>query len=72
MWAAGQGRVVLTHDVQTMVGYAYDRVRAGRPMPGVVALPEDAPAGPAVEDLLLVVGASFEGELEDRVIFLPL
>ncbi len=34
-WAAHFGRVVLTHDVATMTRYAYDRVREGKPMPGV-------------------------------------
>ena len=25
-WAAAEGRIVLTHDVSTMVGFAYERV----------------------------------------------
>ncbi len=28
-WAAQQGRILLTHDVETMTRYAYDRVQAG-------------------------------------------
>ena len=34
-WAAQAGRVLLTHDVATLTRYAYDRVRDGKPMPGV-------------------------------------
>jgi len=34
-WAADEGRIVLTHDVSTMTKYAYERVEAGQPMPGV-------------------------------------
>lgn len=34
-YAASENRIVLTHDVSTMVGYAYERVQAGDPMPGV-------------------------------------
>ncbi len=34
-WAANEKRVVLTHDAATMAGYAYDRVMAGKLMPGV-------------------------------------
>ena len=34
-WAAQNGRVVLSHDVNTMESYAYDRIIAGLPMPGV-------------------------------------
>ncbi len=34
-WAADAGRIVLTHDLKTMVGFAHDRVAAGEAMPGV-------------------------------------
>jgi hypothetical protein len=34
-WAAQAGRILLTHDAATIIGYAYDRVRLGLPMPGV-------------------------------------
>jgi len=38
-WAAHAGRIVLTHDLKTVPRYAYERVRAGLPMPGVCAVP---------------------------------
>jgi len=31
--AASEGRVLLTHDVSTLVGLAYERVRLGENMP---------------------------------------
>jgi hypothetical protein len=34
-WAAGGERILLTHDRDTMPNFAYERVRAGQPMPGV-------------------------------------
>jgi len=40
-WAAAQGRVLITGDLNTMVGFALDRVRAGQSMPGVLALREN-------------------------------
>lgn len=33
--AAETGRVLLTHDIATMPSFAYDRMSAGQPMPGV-------------------------------------
>ncbi len=33
-WAAEQGRILVTHDVQTVTRFAYERVEAGLPMPG--------------------------------------
>ena len=38
-WAAANGRVLLTHDVNTVPGHAYARIRAGQPLAGVVAVP---------------------------------
>ena len=34
-WAAQEGRILLTHDVQTITRYAYERVETGQAMPGV-------------------------------------
>lgn len=37
-WAALHNRVVLTHDVNTMTKYAYERLAAGHPLPGVIVV----------------------------------
>lgn len=71
-WAAREHRVLLTHDVTTMTHFAYERVRRGEPVAGVVVMDEGIPIGPAIEDILLLVGASHEDELENRVWYLPL
>ena len=36
--AAAENRIVLTHDVSTLVASAYRRVEAAEPMPGVIAV----------------------------------
>ena len=68
-WAAGQGRVLLTHDFDTLIGEAWSRVRAGLPMPGVVAVPQGMGAGRAIDELELFAAASDEGEWEGQVLF---
>jgi hypothetical protein len=70
-WAAEEGRVLLTHDVKTMTGFAYERVRAGLPMPGVVEVRASLSIGRAVENLLLLAECSVDGEWEGRVGFVP-
>lgn len=70
--AATEGRVVLTHDVETLVGYAWDRVRSGRSMPGVIVVSTDRPIGPAIEDLEILILASEPEELDAQIRFLPL
>lgn len=44
-WAAKEGRVLVTHDVTTITNFAYERVRVGLPMPGVIEVDDDLPIG---------------------------
>jgi hypothetical protein len=71
-WAAQEGRVLLTHDVSTITKYAYERVRAGQPMPGVFEVGRNVPIGRAIEDILLLAEYSFDNEWEGQVRYLPL
>lgn len=71
-WAAQEGRIVLTHDTMTLIDFAYERVRAGKPMPGVIEVPDDTPIGAAIEDILLLAEASLIDEWEGVIIYLPL
>jgi hypothetical protein len=71
-WAAQEERVLLTHDVSTITKYAYERVRAGKPMPGVFEIGRTVPIGRAIEDVLLLAECSLDGEWEGQVRYLPL
>lgn len=71
-WAAHSRRVVLSHDVRTLTRHAYDRVRAGKPMPGVFEVGRGVTVAQAIEDLLLLAECSEEGEWEGQVLYLPL
>jgi len=71
-WAATEQRIVVTHDAATLTKYAYDRIRAARPMPGVFEVARDAAIGSVIEDLLLIAECSAEGEWEGQVRYLPL
>lgn len=71
-WTAREGRVLLTHEVQTITRYAYERVLAGQPMPGVFEVGHRIPIGQAIDDLLLLAVGSAEGEWEGQVRYLPL
>lgn len=71
-WAAGEGRVVLTHDVSTMKAHAFARVAQGLAMPGVFAVSQSLPIGQAIEAIVLIAECSLEGEWEGQVRHLPL
>lgn len=56
-----------------MPTYAYDRVSAGLPMPGVVVVRNDEQAiGALAEEIVLVLRCTTSDELRDRVWYLPL
>ena len=71
-WAARARRILLTHDVSTITHYAYERVRAGKTMPGVVEVSRAVLVGQAIEDLMLLAECSLAGEWEGQVLYLPL
>jgi len=71
-WAAAENRVLITNDRNTMVGFAYQRVAAGGPMPGVIATTNEQSIGSAIEDILLIAECVPEEEIKDQVVvFLP-
>jgi hypothetical protein len=71
-WAAGEGRVLLTHDASTMTAASYARISVGKKSPGVIVVPQWLPVGAAIEDLLLILEASVPEDWVDQVRFLPL
>src|SRR5438874_12141104 len=66
-WAAQSGRVLLTHDVSTMTRYAYDRVKEGKPMPGVFEVGRHIPIGVAIDEIILLAECSLDGEWEGQI-----
>jgi hypothetical protein len=71
-WAAREGRVLVTHDSGTVTRYAYDRVRAGRRMTGVIVVSLSATIGEVIEDFLLLIECTSEADWSDQVLYLPL
>jgi hypothetical protein len=71
-WAAQRQRILLTHDVSTMTRHAFERVRDGKPMPGVFEVSRAVPVGRVIEDVLLLVDCSLPGEWDGQVRYLPL
>ncbi len=71
-WAAANNRIVLTHDRATMPDFAYERVTAGRPMPGVFVVNDHLSIRQAIEELLLLEACSEQSEWVGLVVYLPL
>ncbi len=71
-WAAREGRILVTHDLDTMTRYGYARIAQGPPMAGVICVRDTLPIAQVIDDLLAIWGASEASEWENRVDFLPL
>lgn len=71
-WAAGEERVLLTHDRDTVPGFAYGRVRNGEFMPGVFLVSDQMPRGQAIDELILALECYAADDCKDLVRHFPL
>lgn len=70
--AAEQGRVLVSHDFQTMPRHFADFIEAHGLSPGLILVPQYLPIGEAIEELLLIWGASEPEEWHNRLQTIPL
>jgi Domain of unknown function (DUF5615) len=66
-WASEQNRVLLTHDRRTIPRFAYERVTAGLPMPGVFLVDSDMSIGQAIDEIFLAMHCFSAEEIKDTV-----
>ena len=71
-WAAEHGYLVVTHDANTMIRHALERVEEGRETPGLIVIPQSLAIGRAIEDLRLILAASEGEEWSNTIAYLPL
>jgi hypothetical protein len=71
-WAASNGYVVLTHDVNTMTFQAYERMAKGLLMAGIVVIRRSSPVGRMVTELEILIACTRDDEWEDHIWFVPI
>ena len=71
-WAASENRVLLTHDANTLISDAYERVRQELPMPGVIEVSTAIPIRQAVDELELMIGAGKPEDFANQVKYVPI
>lgn len=70
-YAAKQGLLLVSQDVNTMPLHAYARIAAGHPMSGLLLAPQLAPVSSIIESLGLIWSASDADEWRGAVTHLP-
>lgn len=71
-FAASNGFLLLSHDVNTMPAAAYARIEDGHPMPGLLMVRQSAPIARIIDDLILIWSSTDMEEWREQVWFLPL
>jgi predicted nuclease of predicted toxin-antitoxin system len=71
-WAADEGRILISHDLKTMPGFAGERLTAGLPMPGIILLRSTLSIAQALDEIAAIAGASDADEWTDQIAYLPL
>ena len=70
--AARDGRILITHDVNTMPRHYRDFLGTGRQSPGVFLLPQYVDIRIAIESLVLVWHSSDATEWRNRLVWIPI
>jgi hypothetical protein len=69
--AASLGRVLVSHDRETMPGHFYRFLEKGE-SPGLILIPQALAIGPAIEELYVVWACADEEEFRCSILYLPL
>jgi hypothetical protein len=69
--ACSQGRVLISHDKQTMVRQFFERLASEGESMGLCMFPQRCPVGAMIDELLMVWAASTAEEWRSRLEFLP-
>ncbi|MDQ2809426.1 MAG: DUF5615 family PIN-like protein [Chloroflexota bacterium] len=71
-WAATEGRIVLTHDLDTLAGYAYERMDMDLLVAGVLEVRTHRSFGRIIEDILILAECTSPEEWKNQVKYVPL
>lgn len=70
--AARQGRIMLTHDVRTMIGDAMNRLSLNLPMPGILVANKGLTRARSIEAILFVLELGEPGDFDRLIQYLPI
>jgi hypothetical protein len=71
-WATAEGRIVLTHDMSTMIPAIREQNRRTQKCSPVVLVSDSLPTSAVIEDILLLDQCALEGDWSSGILYLPL
>lgn len=70
-WCETYEFILITNNRKSMPRPLQDHLDEGQHVPGILVVSQNMSIGQTVEELLLIWGASQEGEYQDRIAYLP-
>jgi hypothetical protein len=70
--SAAEGRILISHDVNTLPKHFGHFVTDGQGSPGVFLIPQSLPLSRAIDELVLIWSASEADEWQNLLVWLPL
>jgi hypothetical protein len=71
-FATAEGRVVLPHDLSTMIPAMREQMRFASRCAPIIMVPDSLPVGAVVDDVLLLDACAIESDWAAGVIYIPL
>ena len=71
-WSTQQQRLLVTANVNTLIGFAYERIKAGVHTEGIFVLRHTASIADVVKALELILIGSDTSEWANLIVFIPL
>lgn len=70
-WCESNDFILVTNNRRSMPIHLADHLAAGRHVPGILIFEATQPIGIIIDELVLIARASFPGEYEDRITYIP-
>ena len=71
-WATANGRILLTHDLSTMIPAMRGQLELAALCTPIVLVPDSLPIASAIEEILLLDGCSIDSDWAAGVVYLPI
>ena len=71
-YALKADRVLLTHDLETIPKFAYERIEAGLKIPAIFLAKKDLLIAQVIDEILLIYECCDEIELKGKIFYLPI
>ncbi|MBO1348556.1 MAG: DUF5615 family PIN-like protein [Hormoscilla sp. GUM202] len=72
LWCEEYDFILVTNNRKSMPVHLRDHIAQGRHVPGIFILNSDLSIGRNLEELSVIAKASFAGEYQDQIVYLPL